>query len=307
MYLTPVSLHRGKHRGFQSGSEVSQELLDYDSLTDKEPRSKPYSTRALQQVLSLSPMNDGNYQVLQHHMPAQGLSSQHPGLDPQYFEQSQFGDSIISKQSPHPVNPMPQLQPYQRSRGYGRISFKRKPDSLGDWSTWSPEERQCNRRIVSFTKTIFGDIFELDCEAIAPDCWHENALSISCIRWAPSPPGEIQHRLAGQCLFTSVDIILLLEKLIGNAFTLQEKNRIRRNLEGYRPETIKKEGSTGLFFQQVMAYSEPKTHNIIKDIKVFLWSDLPKALRKVVQKYSLNGDIPIGMSMTPGMYSERTV
>jgi hypothetical protein len=100
-----------------------------------------------------------------------------------------------------------------------------------------------------------------------------------------------------------VDIISLLEKLVDNVFTLQEKNRIRRNLEGYKPETIKKEGSTGLFFNQVMAYSDPKTRNIEKDIKVFLWSDLTKALRKIVQKYNVNGGIPIGTSMTPGMYS----
>ena len=43
-----------------------------------------------------------------------------------------------------------------------------------------------------------------------------------------------------------------------------------------------------------MAYITPKVRNIEKDIKVFLWSDLTKALRKVVQKYHVQGGIAIG-------------
>jgi hypothetical protein len=123
--------------------------------------------------------------------------------------------------------------------------------------------------------------------------------TISCIFWTPNPQGEIQHKLAGSCIFTSVDFIILLEKLAAHTFTVPEKNRIRRNLEAYKPETVKKSGTTNRFFNQVMAYSSPKTRNIEKDIKVFLWSDLSKAMRKIVTKYQVeDGGVDIGERMT---------
>jgi len=70
------------------------------------------------------------------------------------------------------------------------------------------------------------------------------------------------------------------------SFDVQEKNRIRRNLEGYHPVTIKKEGDTFLFFNQLMSYHEPKTRNIEKDIKVFKWEYISKAMKTIFTKYT---------------------
>jgi hypothetical protein len=193
----------------------------------------------------------------------------------------------------HPMSEKAQA-PYRPSRGYGKIMFVQKPDQWGDYNQWTPEERHENRRIICFNKTTYGDIIQLDCFPVPINEYKESMHTISCIRWKPGPHPVEQHKLAGKCIFTSVDIITLLEKLVGYGFTVQEKNRIRRNLEGYHPETVKKEGNTNLVFNQVMAYTSPKVRNIEKDIKVFLWSDLTKALRKVVQKYNLRGGIAIG-------------
>jgi len=43
-----------------------------------------------------------------------------------------------------------------------------------------------------------------------------------------------------------------------------------------------------------MAYTQPKIRNIEKDIKVFAWSDITKALKKIVQKYHPDGGVQLG-------------
>jgi hypothetical protein len=84
---------------------------------------------------------------------------------------------------------------------------------------------------------------------------------------------------------------MLLEKIVeGAPFDVREKNRIRRNLEGYHPATIKKEGDTVHFFNQLMSYSQPKTRNIEKDIKVFSWDCIDRAMKAIFTKYSKKRD-----------------
>src|SRR5579871_3846304 len=162
---------------------------------------------------------------------------------------------------------------YGPRSGQGRIHLIKKLEQWGDLTTWTPEELADNRRIVRFHKAERGDVIILDSGPLAAEDYKEDMINILCIRWAPAPPNEIQHRLAGQCVFTSVDIIGLMERIVDYSFMVQEKNRIRRNLEGFKPETVRKEGSSGRFFNQVMNYVQPKARNIEKDIKVFMWTD----------------------------------
>lgn len=240
------------------------------------------------------------HQMGQLHYPQllESEQSQYGNYEPNYHAVSQVQDPRST--TFHSGNPIRQLQPSpmfnpyppRPGKGYGRINFKVKPDTLGNYETWTLPERQSNRRIVAFSKQIMGETIHVDCQPISSNEYKENMMTISCIRWVHNPPGEIQHKFAGHCIFTSVDIITLLERLVEHKFTVQEKNRIRRNLEGYKPETVRKEGSTGYFFNQVMTYVSPKTRNIEKDIKVFLWSDITKALRKIVQKYHFNSNAP---------------
>ena len=86
---------------------------------------------------------------------------------------------------------------------------------------------------------------------------------------------------------TSVDTILLLEALVAARFTVEEKNRIRRNLEGFKPDTVSKaKPETEEFFKVIMGFPNPKPRNIEKDVKVFPWKVLQIALQKIISKYS---------------------
>lgn len=102
-------------------------------------------------------------------------------------------------------------------------------------------------------------------------------LVVSCIYW--------QER--NDYFITSVDCIYLLEGLIGVQFTVEEKNRIRRNLEGFRPLTVSKcKPECADFFKLIMSFPHPKPRNIEKDVKVFPWKTLPNALKKIIRKYT---------------------
>jgi len=89
-----------------------------------------------------------------------------------------------------------------------------------------------------------------------------------------------------ECFVTSVDAIYLLEALVGTRFTVEEKNRIRRNLEGFRPITVSKnKAGSEDFFKLIMGFPNPKPRNIEKDVKVFPWDILSSALKKIIGKY----------------------
>jgi len=103
-----------------------------------------------------------------------------------------------------------------------------------------------------------------------------NSICISCIFWEDK----------NECFVTSVDTIYLLEQLVAARFTVEEKNRIRRNLEGFRPLTVSKaKPDSEEFFKLIMGFPSPKPRNIEKDVKVFPWKILVHALKKIIGKY----------------------
>ncbi|KAI7854372.1 hypothetical protein BDC45DRAFT_440633 [Circinella umbellata] len=113
-----------------------------------------------------------------------------------------------------------------------------------------------------------------------------SSLVVSCIYW----------RERDDYYITSVDCIYLLEGLIGVQFTVEEKNRIRRNLEGFRPLTVSKcKPDCADFFKLIMGFPNPKPRNIEKDVKVFAWKTLPHALRKIIRKYTPSYSSTIGL------------
>lgn len=103
-----------------------------------------------------------------------------------------------------------------------------------------------------------------------------NSIVISCI----------YREDKNECFVTSVDAIYLLEALVGVRFSVEEKNRIRRNLEGFRPVTVSKaKAGAEDFFKLVMGFPNPKPRNIEKDVKVFPWKVFGTALKKIIGKY----------------------
>ncbi|EDN10151.1 hypothetical protein HCAG_05954 [Histoplasma mississippiense (nom. inval.)] len=142
---------------------------------------------------------------------------------------------------------------------------------------WSPEERNSKRRLVHFTRRQTGSTIHADFKSVSPADRVPNSICISCIYWEGKK----------ECYVTSVDTIYLLESLVGVRFTVEEKNRIRRNLEGFRPLTVSKaKPESEDFFKVIMGFPNPKPRNIEKDVKVFPWKILSHALKKIIGKYS---------------------
>ncbi|CAD6594098.1 MAG: hypothetical protein ASARMPRED_008521 [Alectoria sarmentosa] len=147
---------------------------------------------------------------------------------------------------------------------------------------WTPEESAAKRRIVRFWREQNGTTLNAYFKPVRADeqpLPHETKEHrISCIYW--------QER--DEYYVTSVDTIQLLESLlVSTKFGTDEKNRIRRNLETYRPCTMKKgEPDSKSLFRLIMGLPHPKPRVIEKDVKVFKWSTLEQALKKIVSKYS---------------------
>lgn len=150
-------------------------------------------------------------------------------------------------------------------------------------SGWSDEELCQGRRLVKFYKLQQGRDLLVSCEPLMQEDYQESDTVISCI-----------YRRESQEFFaTSVDIIYLLEKLTNDEFPVEEKNRIRRNLEGLRPVTVSKhKHGFERFFQSIMKFPEPRPRNIEKDLKVFSWHLLGQALAKILSKYTIVGPSP---------------
>ncbi|KAJ2658233.1 hypothetical protein IW148_004789 [Coemansia sp. RSA 1199] len=142
---------------------------------------------------------------------------------------------------------------------------------------WALEERECRRRLVQFWRRHENNNIFCTFKAVAAADRVPNSIVVSCIYW--------EER--GDFFITSVDCIYLLESLIAVRFTVEEKNRIRRNLEGFRPLTVSKcKAESADFFKLIMSFPNPKPRNIEKDVKVFPWRILPLALKKIIGKYT---------------------
>ena len=154
----------------------------------------------------------------------------------------------------------------------------------GDLNTmqdgWTPEERSAKRRLVRFSGEQSGSTINAYFRALSPDerpsASKPREKLVSCIYWEERD----------EYVITSVDTIALLETLVGARFQVDEKNRIRRNLETHHPLTVyKSKQDTESLFKVIMGFPNPKPRNIEKDVKVFPWPILARALGKVIGKY----------------------
>ena len=147
-------------------------------------------------------------------------------------------------------------------------------DKMSD--DWTPEESDAKRRLVEFKRSQHGSTITTSFAPVAPEARATRSICVSCIWWEDKD----------ECFITSVDTIYLLEQLVNVRFTVEEKNRIRRNLEGFRPLTVSKaKQDSEEFFKVIMGFPNPKPRNIEKDVKVFPWKILAHALKKIISKY----------------------
>lgn len=154
---------------------------------------------------------------------------------------------------------------------------------------WTGEEWDNKRRIVMFKRSQNGSRLTATFRAVPVNERPPNNIYISCIWWEEKQ----------ECFVTSVDTIHLLEQLVAapDRFTVEEKNRIRRNLEGFKPLTVSKaKAESEAFFKIIMGFGNPKPRNIEKDVKVFPWKILASALKKIISKYSASPSSTISQS-----------
>jgi len=231
-----------------------------------------------------SPYNS-HYDAVHGSSPGMGHSSHtaiaRPGLTP--LSQHNGGPQLIrtSTLSSQPGGPAVGGGGY--SNPYGVFPTKATLEINGDLDKmaekWTQEEWDNRRRIVVFKKSQQGSHIQASFRAVPLAERPPNSICISCIYWAEKQ----------ECFVTSVDTIHLLEQLVvaPARFTVEEKNRIRRNLEGFHPLTVSKgKSESEEFFKVIMAFGNPKPRNIEKDVKVFRWKDLGPALKKIISKYS---------------------
>ncbi|KAJ3570840.1 hypothetical protein NPX13_g5594 [Xylaria arbuscula] len=257
---------------------------------------------------SNSPSN--NSMLSTYHRPSYGSDYPRP---PSLLKTSswvtQYGSSLTSPRSPHsihhetvsrptvtalpiPTSSAPQLirtstlQATSASAGslnpYAIYSTKAVLKINGDLesmaSGWTAEECENGRRLVQFSKKQQGSTLSTTFKPVSISERPPNGICISCIYWNEKR----------ECFVTSVDTISLLEQLVvaPNRFSIEEKNRIRRNLEGFRPLTVSKaKAESEEFFKTIMGFPNPKPRNIEKDVKVFPWKILGPALKKIISKY----------------------
>ncbi|QSZ30154.1 hypothetical protein DSL72_004674 [Monilinia vaccinii-corymbosi] len=180
---------------------------------------------------------------------------------------------------------------------YPVYANKAKLDISGDLSDmmvshWTAEEWESKRRLVQFKRSQSGCTITTTFNPISADERPPNGVVISCIYWEEK----------NDCYVTSVDTITLLEALVAAKFTVEEKNRIRRNLEGFRPATVSKgKPDSEEFFKVIMAFPNPKPRNIEKDVKVFHWKDLGPALKKIISKYSASPSSTLPPAHAPAL------
>lgn len=151
---------------------------------------------------------------------------------------------------------------------------------------WNEEEVKVGRRLVhlNVARESYAK-FQIEAEPISPESYTsgDGRLVVSCISWEEK----------GRKVVTSVDLILVLEFIVGELFSIEEKSRIRRNLQFLKPWTITRSGSESKrIFNSIMAMDNPRPRNIEKDLKVFDWSELFVAVEKVLSKYSANPSAP---------------
>jgi hypothetical protein len=274
--------------------QYSRSSGQYQSQPLQRPMNQQYpypssSTSPSPNIKAQSPQvsNWGTYSATGSHIaPSPGLntstsSSSRPDISSPLQANPPLIRTSTLQQTPSPATtPAGVQQPGQPFNPYTLYPHKAVLKIVGDLDSmtegWTVDEWSANRRIVLFKRSQSGCTITTTFNPVTLDDRPANSICISCIFWEDK----------NECFVTSVDTIYLLEQLVAARFTVEEKNRIRRNLEGFRPLTVSKaKPDSEEFFKLIMGFPSPKPRNIEKDVKVFPWKILVHALKKIIGKY----------------------
>ena len=264
-----------QHQQESPPRRVSQQLptgsvKSYNQRTQLSPQTPSWSPSA---TLRSLPTRSPNLTIA-HVAKESSVSLLSKSLLPQLVRTSTLPQPLTP--APTPMGPTENaFNPYNRNLPHkALLKINGNLDSMAD--DWSDEEFAAKRRLVQFWRSQKDNTITTNFKPVAPEDRPSPSICISCILWESK----------GDYYVTSVDTIYLLESLVAVRFTVEEKNRIRRNLEGFQPLTVSKgKADSEDFFKLIMGFPNPKPRNIEKDVKVFRWRTLKHALKKIIGKY----------------------
>jgi hypothetical protein len=196
-----------------------------------------------------------------------------------YQSTEAYSNSVIPATS-NPALAHPSA-PNAPSRSYPYIIYSNGKATLnivGDLQSmsenWTNEEKYTKRRLVQFQTT--NNDGTITFRAISQP---QNELCVSCIFL------KLKGKEKAEYYVTSFDTIELLKGLLDvSLFTVEQKNRFRRNLESYKPYTVSKKVDERAF-EVIMGFSDPMPRSIKMDLKLIHWSLLFNALQKLIDKW----------------------
>ncbi|EGP84082.1 uncharacterized protein MYCGRDRAFT_96263 [Zymoseptoria tritici IPO323] len=204
-------------------------------------------------------------------LPSPATAHNPPLMRTSTMQQSPTTPGAVATPAPLGFNPYA-IYP---SNSKAQLKLDKDLNTMAD--KWTSTEWETKRRLVQFRRSQAGSVISATFEPVTLEDRIPNSICVSCIWWEEKQ----------ECYVTSVDTISLLESLVAVRFTVEEKNRIRRNLEGFRPATVSKtKQDSEEFFKLIMGFPNPKPRNIEKDVKVFPWRILGTALKKIIGKYA---------------------
>jgi hypothetical protein len=143
---------------------------------------------------------------------------------------------------------------------------------------WTEDEQLASRRLVEFSTERDAEVIQTAFKAVTEGNRDLNLPVVSCIYYERKKLHYI----------TGVEVIVLLEFVLGLRFTTEDKYRIRRNLETFKPLTVAKSNEHDDIYELIMGFPDPKPRNIDKSVKIFLWSTLENILKNIASRYVSN-------------------
>ena len=279
-YVTEHSTSRQGYGPVGATSTAPYDLNDRKPMSAQSPRSlnreNPHNTLHTQLMQAR-----GQKQTSPSERPSDSrrspsaASADGPSSNPPLIRTSTLNSVTASANfSASPSSSSQPFNPYAMYPNKAFLEIRGDLDAMAE--DWSEEEKGAKRRLVEFKRKQNGNTITTVFQPVTIEQRAPNSICVSCIWWEERDEAYV----------TSVDTIQLLESLVGVRFTVEEKNRIRRNLEGFRPQTVAKgKNDSESFFKTIMDFPNPKPRNIEKDVKVFPWKTLSEALKKIISKY----------------------
>ncbi|KAL8929985.1 MAG: hypothetical protein Q9172_000217 [Xanthocarpia lactea] len=264
----------------QNDSQMTVKTIDVGSFCyTSQQQSAIASTQAMLRMQNLSTGSSATCGSTSERAVAQQLSPSYRmspcrTSTPSYAQRSRPGTQASSPRTRYLAGgwvPQPHSENFKHPAA--NLVINGCLDAMTLKENWTLEEKTAKRRLVQFKRSQSGSTVTT---SFAPvETCVKKSGTISCILWDE------------RCVVTSVDTIRLIEFLVASQTDVNEKNRIRRNVEKFQPTTIHKDvPETGALFRLIMEFMDPKPRNIAKPVKVFLWHILATAITKVIEKYS---------------------